>query len=117
MTMYMRQLGLDFSISEIEVLAEMNNRFSDGPIIAPLISAVNCLGVSWVVTCLVDGITNDDITDDGERTCLRVLDKVKNALRQLGDDRYNQPLNVDGEIASTETRCAIHDRLNCGTCC
>lgn len=29
----------------------------------------------------------------------------------------DEPLDVDGNLASTETECAIHGRRNCGTCC
>lgn len=35
----------------------------------------------------------------------------------LKEEDLDQPLNVDGEIASTETVCATHNRLDCGVCC
>lgn len=36
---------------------------------------------------------------------------------ELKEEDLDQPLNIDGELASTDTVCANHGVLGCGACC
>lgn len=82
-TVYLRELDLDYSTDELECVSSVNNRYSDGPLIRASIRDVGCIGVAWLVECLSKTITDNRITDDGERACLTMLDKIKNAIAIL----------------------------------
>lgn len=96
--MHMRNLEIDYSIDQLECCAGVFNSFTDGPVAERSISSVGNIGVAFLVECLTKAIADDRLSDDAERTCLVMLDKIKNGIATLRidesageeEDEYNE---------------------------
>jgi hypothetical protein len=83
--MYLRELEMDYSIKDLENIAMIHNHFSEGPIVQPRISEVECIGVVFFVESITTALKDARRLKlpEFENECLTLLDKVKNAIASI----------------------------------
>lgn len=62
-----------------------------------------------------DGADPEDIAHMAEQYIADAVEDLKNKLWEAWPSE--KKLDEDGYAASTDTKCAIHGRYNCGACC